>query len=577
MWCSWACWVVAWRGGAGGAACAGAALALLEAVLGYSLLPRAALPALVRALSLSVCAEPHCEPSWTVMRLAAGTDLGHAALQELAALLAREGNAPRPDPALLRGACFHLHAALWGARRVPALHVSPLAALGALRHALRCPRPLPSVAYEVLLAVQALLARAVRQLHEPAWDALLELLHACARHAPPDAPPALHALLHDTLARLERLADAGQYSGEPLALLDLLDAAGAAGAARPEPAALRLVTQLAGALQPARPGWLARAAALLDKYVRREPRAAVRAHALLQLHALARRTRALHEDELMERALLPAVALAAADGECAVRAAGARVATELALNTSGDAVPELVEALERILNRPFDVYATESGARVAADADPADVRLALAGLTELYYGKLLRAPAAHAARAFAALLEHVERQYRGGVRPHHPDVRTGALRVLLALRAGAGGGAGAERHRHCSPHLAVSPPAAPGAAALPLPRVLLALAACLAREREWRVLEAALARLPALLRERGAGRRPLAALDALAGALLARLAERAGGAAGATLAELQGAALPALAAFAPCHKQLEPHTQQRIVRALLKYGIGECG
>lgn len=42
------------------------------------------------------------------------------------------------------------------------------------------------------------------------------------------------------------------------------------------------------------------------------------------------------------------------------------------------------------------------------------------------------------------------------------------------------------------------------------------------------------------------------------------------------VSEFHGTALPALAALAPYHSCLEPQTQQRIVRCLLKYGMGQC-
>lgn len=41
------------------------------------------------------------------------------------------------------------------------------------------------------------------------------------------------------------------------------------------------------------------------------------------------------------------------------------------------------------------------------------------------------------------------------------------------------------------------------------------------------------------------------------------------------VSEFHGTALPGLASMAPYHSYLEPQTQQRIVRCLLKYGMGE--
>lgn len=101
-------------------------------------------------------------------------------------------------------------------------------------------------------------------------------------------------------------------------------------------------------------------------------------------------------------------------------------------------------------------------------------------------------------------------------------------------------------------------------------RAARALTAALAREAEWGVQAHVLRALPALLQTRAlaVGRRAQD-LDLLAATLCALLAERR-----SSLSEFHAAALPALAALASYNAYLEPQTQQRIVRCLLKYGMG---
>lgn len=170
-------------GAGAGADVAAGSLALLEAVVSYSLLPRSALRPFVAALCRTVNLEPYCETSWKVrpvhrgqrsplascrlvhrqhptkresssrerscftaaarnmnyetresfwfsqlMRCVVGGDIGHAALQEMVEILRGEGEG---DAALLRGAVFYINMALWGPRRVPTLKVSFLAVLPA--------------------------------------------------------------------------------------------------------------------------------------------------------------------------------------------------------------------------------------------------------------------------------------------------------------------------------------------------------------------------------------------------------------------------------------------------------------
>ncbi|CAH0398123.1 unnamed protein product [Chilo suppressalis] len=114
-----------------------------------------------------------------------------------------------------------------------------------------------------------------------------------------------------------------------------------------------------------------------------------------------------------------------------------------------------------------------------------------------------------------------------------------------------------------------------------------------AHERSWAVLARLLTALPPLLGARGlaTGRRPHD-LDLLAATLATMVTDRtlyyteargsslggAGGAGGAgntrpPLSEFHGHVLPALCALAPYHPSLEPATQQRIVRCLLRHGM----
>lgn len=111
-----------------------ACLSLLEAVLSYSLLPRAALPAFVAALCRTVNLDQYCQASWKLMRCVVGADIGHAALQELVLILRRSGEAGdggAADAGLVRGAVFYINMALWGPKKVHNLKVSFLAVLPA--------------------------------------------------------------------------------------------------------------------------------------------------------------------------------------------------------------------------------------------------------------------------------------------------------------------------------------------------------------------------------------------------------------------------------------------------------------
>ncbi|PZC72537.1 hypothetical protein B5X24_HaOG211061 [Helicoverpa armigera] len=565
-------------------------LSLLEAVVSYSLLPRAALRTFVAALCRTVNLEHYCQTSWKLMRNVVGADMGHAALQQLVELL-RAGS---EEGGLLRGAVFYINMALWGPRRVPTLRVSFLAVLPAFLKALEGNQPV--VTYEVVLSVQSVVSRVPLELCEPAWDVLLAILRVVLQQDKSYEPPneLIHNQVHAVITSIEQLQDAGQYCGDADALLELIDRC---GHERPEASTMRLVS--------------ARAAALAERYLRHEPRRAVRLHTLHAILAFIKRNRYLYGEELTELVGLPVLGACALDADVALRAAAARALAELAQASASDACTDLIDLLEKILNRPFEMYVSDVA--IPAEADVSDLCGAAAGLLALLQHKLHAAPAAHAARCFLVLLDHLDAHYRRhALFMHHPDIRIKIFEMLFGLRANqfncvgfcydASGaavhGAAALRLKPvCSPFLMAEPPAQrghqhqppqpkdlpPGVSLLPVGRAARLLAAALTREKDWAVLARVLRALPLLLQARALalGRRAQD-IDMLASTLCSMVSDRSlnfpeclrvPSGQKLLVSEFHGAALPGLASLAPYHSYLEPQTQQRIVRCLLKYGM----
>ncbi|KAI8435495.1 hypothetical protein MSG28_003792 [Choristoneura fumiferana] len=210
---------------------------------------RAALPTLVRALCRAANLDQHCQPSWKLMRCVLGADIGHAALQELVLLLRGEGGVVE-DAGTMRGAVFYINMALWGPRRVTTLRVSLLAVLPALLQAVNAEQPV--VTYEVVQALQGLVARAPTDALAAAWDLVLRLLARATAQERALVPrnELLRARLHAVLASLELLHEAGHYGGDVDALLALLEDA---AQDRPEASALRVITWRAATLGRAAP------------------------------------------------------------------------------------------------------------------------------------------------------------------------------------------------------------------------------------------------------------------------------------------------------------------------------------
>ncbi|CAH2238615.1 jg1421 [Pararge aegeria aegeria] len=197
--------------------------------------------------ALDLLSEYKSVSAWQLMRCVVGADLGHAALQQMVELL-RAAGGDDEGAGLARGAVFYINMALWGPRRVHTLHVSYLAVLPAflkVRPARELTRALAGrhqvVAYEVVLALESLVARVAHELHEVTWDLLLDIVRAVLQLDKSLEPPneLIHSRVHALITAIEQLHDAGQYRGDPEALLDLVDSC---GHDRPEASAMRLVS-----------------------------------------------------------------------------------------------------------------------------------------------------------------------------------------------------------------------------------------------------------------------------------------------------------------------------------------------
>lgn len=175
-------------------------LYVLDAALCYTVFPTETLSSCIVALCRTVNKETYCQTSWKIMKKLLGTNLGHAALLYMCSIL---NKSRKYDEALLRGAVFHINMGLWGsAGPVVPMFSSPSAVLMSFHRvsaskmqmdqltnqqhhshfvifslqALKCQRII--VTYEVILAIQRLINLSGKDLSEPSWDVLCEILIA---------------------------------------------------------------------------------------------------------------------------------------------------------------------------------------------------------------------------------------------------------------------------------------------------------------------------------------------------------------------------------------------------------------
>lgn len=106
------------------------------------------------------------------MRNLLGTHMGHATLITMCRIL--QEPCLRDDTGLLRGAVFYINMGLWGSQPVPNLKSPPSAVLPSIMRAVQCYQP--TVAYEVVLAMQRLIHKHGFELLDPSWDIILDIL-----------------------------------------------------------------------------------------------------------------------------------------------------------------------------------------------------------------------------------------------------------------------------------------------------------------------------------------------------------------------------------------------------------------
>lgn len=276
------------------------------------------------------------------MRNLLGTHMGHSALYTMCRML--QEPACRPDHLLLRGAVFHVNQALWGRRPLQSLHCTPTSVLPSFLHSLQCNQVL--VVYEVMLSVQGLVYRKGEELHDPAWDVLLDIVESVIEYVSVNHNTLVVTHLHETLCSVEKLIDLGRFNGSITRLYELIERC---AHARPESSILRLVKYLAEGVVPTKHMWLANLHTLLGRYYKQEARTNVRLNVIDILGNVLMLNRARYEDELIERIVVPHFQHIASDPDTVVRNSCAELLVDLCLDCDSKRCGELLDILDKVI------------------------------------------------------------------------------------------------------------------------------------------------------------------------------------------------------------------------------------
>jgi tuberous sclerosis 2 len=151
-------------------------LFLIETVICYTVFPNEILApcitVLCRAVNLN---EVYLETSFKIMKCLLGTQLGYASLLTMSSMLSDQRY--YVDSYVLRGAVFHLNMNLWGGSQTTSQNGYKYSSTVLTSYLKVLQSDFDIVAFEVIVSLQTLLLKCGKDLGEPSWDIIFEILH----------------------------------------------------------------------------------------------------------------------------------------------------------------------------------------------------------------------------------------------------------------------------------------------------------------------------------------------------------------------------------------------------------------
>ncbi|XP_077266415.1 TSC complex subunit tuberin isoform X2 [Temnothorax americanus] len=573
-------------------------LETLDAIMCYSNLQSDSLQTFIIALCRSVNVETYCQTSWKIMRNLLGTHMGHCALYTMCRLL-QDTNFQR-DVRLLRGAVFYVNMGLWGTHRISKLECTPASVLPSFYQALQCNHPI--VMYEVTLSIQRLVNKYGNELWDPTWSIILDIIEEIITHTETSNQPATRQVstsLHEAITNIENLMDANNYNGCIQRFYDLVERC---SDSRPEGSVLKLIEYRASMIGPTYYQWQTKLGSLMERYYKIETRTTIRMKVLDVLANVIYVNRSRYEDELIERIVVPYTQHVDIDPDITIRTVTANLLIDLCLECDTKRCIELLDILEKIINKPFT-----SDAPISMDADIKDVKTAVVGVIKIFTSKIYRLPSSHAICAYKILVNHLEQHYKDPSIFH--DVSTTRYLIFecfLKIRANSlhhlgildASNAAVTRF---SPYLILEhgtsermnnagggnspPPASPvplqhlscHITPISLTHGCKTIISCIKQEKDWKVLYLILKELPQVMQNRALVlSRQSNDIDFFAAALCSMVSDKSLRLPESlynvppkfTLSEFRVYVFPVLASLASYHAHLEPYLQQSLIKCL---------
>lgn len=149
-------------------------LYVIETVICYTVFPNEILAPCIIVLCQAVNSEAYLETSYKIMKNLLGTQLGYASLLTMTNML--NDSRYYVNSEILRGAVFHINMNLWGGNSNSLQNGIKYSSTVLSSYLKVLQSGYITVTFEVVLSMQTLLNKCGKDLSEPSWDIVLEIL-----------------------------------------------------------------------------------------------------------------------------------------------------------------------------------------------------------------------------------------------------------------------------------------------------------------------------------------------------------------------------------------------------------------
>ncbi|CAG9773906.1 unnamed protein product [Ceutorhynchus assimilis] len=261
----------------------------------------------------------------------------------------------------------------------------------------------PAVAYEVALAIQQLINRHGLVLMDSSWSVIIRIISniLCIANTEPNPHNIdLKSIIMSSMNTIENYIELGQYNGHIGSYYKLLEEC---AIDRPDESILKLLEHLSKHLNPCDHLWLNQLNNLFVVFFRSEMRPVIRLKVLQILTDIFKLNKEQYEEDIIDKIVIVHTSLVVNDHDMLVKTSVIKMLVEMCMFCESKRCLELLDILERFLNRPFDNACPES--------DYQDIICLATGLTALFVKKIYKLPSAHALRIYTMLLTFLEKHY----------------------------------------------------------------------------------------------------------------------------------------------------------------------